>query len=61
MESVRVISERIKIAQDRRKRYTEKRIKDLEVEVGDHGFLRILSIQRSCENWERKGACSNLH
>ncbi|KAK6164056.1 hypothetical protein DH2020_000920 [Rehmannia glutinosa] len=42
MEKVKLIKERIRIAQSRQKCYADKRRKYLEFEVGDEVFLRLL-------------------
>ena len=43
LENVKIILERLKAAQDRQKSYTDTRIRDLEFEVGDMVFLRVVS------------------
>ena len=44
-EKIRAIKERMKIAQDRQKSYADERRRDLEFEVGDHVWLRIMPIK----------------
>ncbi|KAK6122224.1 hypothetical protein DH2020_044033 [Rehmannia glutinosa] len=46
MEKVKLIKERICTAQSRQKSYADKRIKDLEFEVGDEVFLETLTTER---------------
>ena len=41
-EKVKMIRQRIKIAQSRQKSYSDNRKMDLEFEVGDRVFLRVL-------------------
>ena len=41
VDKVNVIRARLKAAQDRQKRYTDKRRKDLEFEVEDRVFLKL--------------------
>ena len=40
-DKIKVIRNRLKIAQDRQKRFADNRRRDLEFEVGDMVFLRI--------------------
>ena len=40
-DKIKVIRDRLKIAQDRQKGYADNRRRDLEFEVGDMVFLRI--------------------
>ena len=42
-EKIRIIRERLKIAQDRRKSYTDTWRKELEFEIGDMVFLKVAS------------------
>ena len=42
-DKIKVIRDRLKIAQDRQKSYANHRRRDLEFEVGDMVFLRISS------------------
>ena len=41
IDNVRVIKDRLKIAQDRHKSYADNRIRDLEFQVGYNVFMRI--------------------
>jgi hypothetical protein len=41
VDGVKLIRERLKIAQDRQKSYADKRRRDLEFEVGDRVFIRV--------------------
>lgn len=41
VNGVKLIRERLKIAQDRQKSYADKRRRDLEFEVGDRVFIRV--------------------
>ena len=41
-DNVKVIRDRLKIAQDRQKSYADNRRRDLEFQVGDRVFMRIL-------------------
>ena len=45
-DKVKVIREKIKIAQDRQKSYVDNRRKDLEFEVGDIVFLKVTPWKR---------------
>ena len=40
-DNVKVIMDRLKIAQDQQKSYADNRMRDLEFQVGDQVFLRI--------------------
>ena len=42
LEKIKTIRERLKIAQDRKKSYVDSRRRDLEFEVGDMVFLKVL-------------------
>ena len=44
-EKIRVIKVRMKTTQDRQKRYVDKKRRDLEFEVGDHVWLRVMPIK----------------
>ena len=44
-EKIWVIKTRMKTAQDRQKSYADKRRRDLEFEVGDHVWLRVMPIK----------------
>ena len=43
-EQVKLISEKIKIAQDRQKSYYDKRRKPLDFQVAEHVFLKVSPI-----------------
>ncbi|EOY14069.1 Uncharacterized protein TCM_033261 [Theobroma cacao] len=43
-DKIKVIRERLKIAQDRQKSYSDRRRKDLEFEVDDKVFLKVVSL-----------------
>jgi len=45
-KKVKLIQERMRTAQSRHKSYQDKRRKDLEFEVGDHVFLRVIPWTR---------------
>ena len=40
-EKIRIIRERLKVAQDRQKSYADTRMRELEFEVGDMMFLKV--------------------
>ena len=44
-DKIRVIKARMKTAQDRQKSYADKRRRDLEFEVGNHVWLRVMPIK----------------
>ena len=44
-EKIRVIKARMKTTQDRQKSYADKRRRDLEFEIGDHVWLRVMPIK----------------
>ncbi|KAL0561655.1 hypothetical protein IC582_002095 [Cucumis melo] len=56
-ENVKVIKEKLKMAQDRQKHYADKQRKDLEFEVGDNVFLK-LSPWKGVLRFRRKGKLS---
>ena len=43
-EKVKLIREKMKASQSRKKSYHEKRRKDLEFQEGDHVFLRVTPV-----------------
>ena len=45
VDKVKVIWEKIKTAQDRQKSYADNRRKDLEFEVGDMVFLKVIPLK----------------
>lgn len=40
-DRVKLIREKMKVAQDRQNSYSDKMIRPLEFEVGDHVFIRV--------------------
>lgn len=54
---MKVIQEKLKIAQSRQKSYVDKRRKDLEFEEGDHVFLRV-SPWKGVMRFGKKGKLS---
>lgn len=56
-DKVKVIQEKLKIAQSRQKSYVDKRRKDLEFEEGDHVFLRV-SPWKGVMRFGKKGKLS---
>ncbi|KAI5356472.1 hypothetical protein L3X38_009368 [Prunus dulcis] len=56
-EHVKIIRERLKMAQDRQKSYTDNRRKDLQFEVGDWVFLK-LSPWKGVVRFRRRGKLS---
>ena len=44
-KKIHVIKARMKIAQNRQKSYADKQRRDLEFEVGDHVWLRVIPIK----------------
>ncbi|XP_052177569.1 uncharacterized protein LOC127791626 [Diospyros lotus] len=43
-EKIQLIRARMKAAQDRQKSYADRRRQDLEFDVGDHVFLRVMPM-----------------
>ena len=54
VEKIVLIKERLKIAQRRQKSYADNCRRDLEFEVGDHVFLKVLPM-KSMMRFRRKG------
>ncbi|XP_052176682.1 uncharacterized protein LOC127790987 [Diospyros lotus] len=44
-EKIQLIRARMKAAQDRQKSYVDRRCQDLEFDVGDHVFLRVMPMR----------------
>ena len=57
IDNVKVIRDKLKIAQDRQKSYADNRMRDLEFQVGDQVFLRI-SPYKGVLQFEKKGRLS---
>ena len=57
IDNVKVIRDRLKIAQDRQKSYVDNRRRDLEFQVGDQVFLRI-SPWKGVLRFRKKGKLS---
>ena len=55
--NVKVIRDRLKIAQDRQKSYADNRMRDLKFQVGDQVFMRI-SPWKGVLRFEKKGKLS---
>lgn len=53
VEAINKIRMRIKIAQDRQKSYTDKRIKELDFEIGEKVFLKV-TLAKGLLRLERK-------
>ncbi|XP_027351224.1 uncharacterized protein LOC113862334 [Abrus precatorius] len=45
-EQIKMIKEKMKVAQDRQKSYYDRRRKPLEFQVGDHVFLKVSHVTR---------------
>ena len=56
-DKIKVIRDRLKIAQDRQKSYANNRRRDLEFEVGDMVFLRI-SLWKGVLRFGKRGKLS---
>ena len=57
-EKIGIVREKMKTAQHRQKRYTDKRCKDLEFEVGDHVFLKVSPIRGVVRFGQKRGKLS---
>lgn len=53
-EKVRLIRDRLKVAQSRQKSYADTRIRDLEFNVGDHVYLKVSPL-RGTKRFKVKG------
>ena len=60
IDNVKVIRDRLKIAQDRQKSYANNRRRDLEFQVGDQVFMRI-SPWKGVLRFGKKGKLSPLY
>ena len=60
-EKVKIIQQRLKVANDRQRSYANLKRKNIEYEVGDKVFLKSISVEKNTSLWKKRKTESKIH